>query len=176
MIDRILIVIIVLILLNTAVLAQETHEKGSQEYRNMLMFTFGYTHIPKGAELNAAEAEGFFVPSVGLDYVRRIGHRWEFGLLLDYELDHYLIVEEEFERENAFIAVAGLGYELIEHFALMAGAGIEIEKNENLFVFRLGAEYGIHFNNRWVLAPAFFYDFKEGYDTYSLSLGIGYNF
>jgi len=40
----------------------------------------------------------------------------------------------------------------------------------------VGVEYGIHFSDRWVLAPAFFFDWKENYNTYALALNVGYNF
>ena len=156
--------------------AQEQHGEESQELKNGVILTFGYTHIPMGTELNSPEAEGFFVPTFGLDYVREISHKWDVGIMLDYELDHYLIAEKELERENAFIIIARAGYNLIDHLSILAGAGIEIEGHKNLFVFRLGAEYGIHFSKHWMIAPAFFFDWKEGYDTYALSLGVGYNF
>jgi len=116
------------------------------------------------------------VPSLGLDYVRRVGHSWEIGLMLDYELDHYLIVDKELERENAFIAVAGAAYNPIEHLAIFAGGGVELEANEHLFLFRIGTEYGIHLNDNWLIVPAFFFDWKKDYDTYSISLGVGYSF
>ena len=56
--------------------AQELkHEK--KEKKNLLTAALGYTYIPKGAALEAEEAEGIFVPSFGLDYFRRIHPRWE---------------------------------------------------------------------------------------------------
>ena len=168
--------LLMLIFFSVEAFSLESHDDTSQERNNMFMFNFGYTHIPKGADPHSPEEEGYFVPSLGLDYIRRLSHKWEVGIMLDYELDHYLIVEKDLERENAFIVVAGGAYNLIDHLAIFAGAGVEFEAHNHLFVFRLGTEYGIHLKRHWVIAPAFFFDWKEGYDTYALSLGVGYNF
>jgi len=170
-----LCVSLLIILVNQNGYAQEEEEDAG--LKSNVIISFGYTHVPSGSdELNASEAGGLWVPSIGIDYMRRISEKWGVGIMLDYELDHYLIVEKELERENVFIAVAGIAFEPIPHLLLFTGAGIELEHNENLFVYRLGAEYGVHLNHRWLIAPAFFFDWKEGYDTYALSLGLGYNF
>ena len=56
---------------------------------------------------------------------------------------------------------------------LLGGGGIELEHNHNLAVLRVGVERSIPFGKNWVIGPAFFFDFKEGYDTWSLALAIG---
>ena len=170
------LIVFILCFLNGYVFAQEEPKETQIEPKNIALFTFGYTHIPKGSELDSEDANGFFVPAIGLDYIRRVSHKWRVGVMLDYELDHYLVVEKELERENAFIVVAGVGYNPIKHLFIFSGGGIEIEGNANLFVFRFGAEYGFHLKKQWVIAPAFFFDLKEGYDTYAISLGVGYIF
>ena len=141
----------------------------------MFALAFGYTYIPKGAALDASEAEGFFVPSFGLDYFHLLDRRWELGIMLDWELDHYLIFEKELERERAFIATLTATHKLI-NWHLQGGLGVELEKNEHLVVLRLGLERPIHLGNRWVLGPAVYFDIKEGYDTWSLSVSIGKGF
>ena len=114
-----LIILSVLVLFNLSAFAREGHEENQSESKNALVLNFGYTHIPQGAELGSESTGGFFVPSIGLDYGRVMGERWEIGIMLDYELDHYLIVEKDLERENAFIVVAGVGYNPIGHGSIL---------------------------------------------------------
>lgn len=152
------------------------HQAVETHHNNTLIFNFGYTHIPKGAELHDPNAEGFFVPSLGIDYARRIHPKWELGVMLDLELDHYLIYHKEYEREMAFIAVAGAGYNLDKHTILFTGAGIELEQNKNLFVYRIGIERVFKLHENWFISPSFLYDWKKDYSTYSLSIGFGLHF
>lgn len=173
---HVLVLFAVFMLVSLFSFAQHHEENKSEHHKNIFLLSFGYTHIPKGAELHSEESEGFFVPTVGLDYGRVVGKRWEIGVMLDWELDHYIISEKELEREKAFIAVAGVAYNPIAHLAIFTGAGIELEHNQHLFVFRLGTEYAIHLGHHWALAPAFYFDWKEDYDTYALSLGLRYSF
>jgi hypothetical protein len=160
-------------------LAQESEkpeESIEKEERHVVSATFGYTYIGEGAELGASEANGVFVPTFGLDYFHVIDRKWELGIMVDLELDHYLIVEKELERENAFIATLMAVHKLRRTWYLFAGAGIEIEGNKNLAVLRLGMERPLRLRNNWFLGPAIFFDIKEGYDTWSLSIGIGKKF
>ena len=56
---------------------------------------------------------------------------------------------------------------------ILGGYGVEMEKNENFQLIRIGAEYGIELPKNWELGFTFEYDFKiNGY--YTLLLGIGF--
>lgn len=155
---------------------EENEMELEMEGRHFIALSFGYTYIPKGANLESSEQEGFFVPSVGLDYMYRLTPRWEVGTMLDVELDHYLIFDKELERENAFIAtIVGL-YKVTPRFSVYAGGGIELETHKNLAVFRIGVDSPIPIGRNWIMAPTFIADFKEGYDTWSLAVSIGKEF
>jgi hypothetical protein len=91
---------------------------------------------------------------------------------MELELDEYIITHKALPREQAFLA-AIVGAYLIDHWAFLAGVGVEIEPNENLAIFRGGVEYAIRFNKGWRILPSFIVDWKEGFDTYSLALGVG---
>ncbi len=158
--------------------AQESHTaEGSlshegDHFKHQIAAGFGYTFIPAANNLGSAEAQGVLVPTVGLDYFYHIHPGWEIGFMADYELDHYLIVEHELERENALIlALAGM-YKATEHLGVFAGGGMELERHEHLAVFRLGTEYSISIGERWELVPKITYDFKEHYNTWSFSLSL----
>jgi len=151
-------------------------QEQKEERKNLLSVSFGYTFIPQGSALEEEEADGIFIPSIGIDYFRRVHPRWEIGIMVDLELGEYIISHKELNRKNAlaFIAIGSFG--LTEHINLFAGGGIEIEKHKNLGVIRLGTEYAFKLKKYWVISPGFFYDFKEGFDTWSLSISFGKEF
>ena len=162
-------------LLGMQALAQEQIER-EEEPKNVVIFTIGFTNIPKAAALANTETGSLFIPTIGFDYGRRLGGRWEVGIMLDYELAHYQIVEEELEREGAFIVVPGAAFRLVNEFYLIGGIGVELERNKNLAIARGGLEYVMRFDHKWAVAPALIVDWKENYITIGLSLGVEFNF
>ena len=170
------IVLIFLFGLAPILYAQETEEVEGSEGKNLITLSLGYTFIPKATSIGGTEPNGLFVPSVGLDYFRKVAKKWEVGVMLDLELANYVIFEKNLERERALVVVAVTTFKATENINFFAGAGIELEKHHNLFVMRLGTEYAFKFNKGWSLAPGFFYDVKEGYDTWSLALAVGKEF
>jgi len=154
--------------------SQETDS--NQEKKNLISVALGYTYIPKGAAPDAEEADGVFTPSVGLDYFRRVHPRWEIGLMADLELGEYLVIEKDLNRENALLLVAMADFNLTKHISFLAGGGMELERHKNLGIIRLGTEYVFRLKKDWIITPGFFYDFKEGYDTWALSIGFGKEF
>lgn len=171
------ILLLVIFLISGALSAQhEEHHSEEIHNKNLVMITFGYSHVPEGSHLDNADSKGIFIPSIGVDYVRAINTKWELALMMDFELDHYIIAKKELERERAFVAVLGVGYNVISHLSILVGTGIEIEQNENIYITRIGTEYNHHFGKNWVLTPSFMYDIKKGYDAYAIAVGIGYTF
>jgi hypothetical protein len=151
-------------------------EVGEEGNKNAIFLTFGYTYIKEAAEVGATEVEGVFVPTIGLDYYYRLKPKLKIGMMLDLELANYLIISEDLERNKAFIVTAMAAYCLPENFSLYGGLGIELEKHENFAIFRLGAEYELELKKDWSLATGLFYDLKDGYDTWTLSLAVGKSF
>ena len=160
----------------------QDHEKEQEEHvfrnqrKNIFMLSAGYTYVPKGSALHDHESDGIFVPSIGIDYKRRISEKWALSLFTDWEMDHYVLIDKEFSRDRAFIAVLGGSYEIGEGIGIFAGAGREFEEHHDLWVMRLGLECGFDLGRHWVMVPSVFYDWKEKYDTYSISLGLSYKF
>lgn len=153
------------------------HHLGEEEYKNILSINVGESFIAKGAGIDNLNAKGHLVPSIGLDYFRKINTRWEIGVMLDWELGTYIIPHKEnLEREHALIAVATTTYSFAPTWCAFVGAGIELEQHENLPVLRLGLEKQFHLNNGWFIPVGSFMDIKDGYDAWSLSVGIGREF
>ena len=152
----------------------KSHEL-SKKYK--LSFALGYTHIPAAFEHGEKEAS-VFVPGIGLDFFYSINHKWGIGLVADLELGEYLVDfnRKDLNRERALILGILGTYELMSHWELLFGGGIEIEKHKNLGIIRLGMEYEIPIGKDWSLAPALFFDFKEAFSTWAFSMTIGKRF
>ena len=153
--------------------AQESEPADEKETKHLISASFGYTFIPKATSIGGTEAKGIFVPSIGLDYFYRLSPKWEVGTMMDLELSDYLVLEKDLEREKAMVFALVGAYKLSKHINLFGGGGIELEKHHNLAIFRFGTEYIHYFKKGWILGPAFFYDLKEGYDTWSLAIAFG---
>ena len=69
---------------------EPTEHVFKNQRKNIFMLSFGYTYIPKGSALHHHETDGIFIPSVGVDYKRRLSEKWALSLFTDWELDHYL--------------------------------------------------------------------------------------
>lgn len=163
--------------------AQDEHEKhkesGAHEahwktHRHSIHFAMGSTYIPKASYSSNIDERNIFVPTIGIDYFYKLAERWEIGVMLDYEFGTYLVLkEDDLERQNAFLTVATAAFDFHDGWNAVIGAGIELEEEENLGIIRLGLERKFS-AERWIFGPSLFYDIKEGYDTWSLSLAIGY--
>lgn len=171
--------VIVSLVLYGSLFAQDT-ELEKPEFKNSFLLNFGYTHIPgsseHGSEHESEHGGDVFVPAIGLDYGREISERWELLLMLDFELGKYLVRDKSLNRENAFMVLGGAAFKLLESVHVIGGLGIEFEKNENLFVTRLGGEYIYDLGSQWALMAGAYWDHKEDYSTYSLVVGVGYRF
>ena len=164
--------VLILMFLSSFTFAQEEEK----EPKHIITAALGYTFIPSGAPSGSHEEEGAFVPSIGLDYFYRLGSKWEIGIMSDLELGEYVLIQKELNRENAFLLAAVASYSLTKSLNVFAGGGMEFEKHHNLGVIRLGTEYAFKLKKGWVLAPGLLFDFKEGTDTWSLSIAFGKEF
>ncbi|MDO6760736.1 hypothetical protein Q4566_11040 [Tamlana sp. 2_MG-2023] len=174
---NVLLLLIVFFFFLVKLSAQENSEFEVSEEKNQINFVIGYTHIPSAFE-NGKMEDPVFVPTIGIDYFRKLNEKWVLGAILDLELADYLVEfnRGDLERNKAFLIGAVAGYELSEKWSIMAGPAIEFEDHKNLFVMRLAVEYKIDIGNSWLLLPALNYDFKEEYSSWGLSFGLGKKF
>jgi hypothetical protein len=158
--------------LSNAIYAQEAEaEAGGKKHK--IAFVLGYTHIPSAFEEGQSKKD-IYVPTIGLDYMYKLNEKWSFGCALDLELGSYLVRfnREDLDRENALITAALVGYEIAPRWGILLGPGIEFEKNKNLLIIRSGVEYEFDLGQNWGLFPSINYDFKEEYNTWSISIGL----
>jgi hypothetical protein len=87
-------------------------------------------------------------------------------------LDHYVVTDEQVERENAIILTLVGMYSATKYLDLFLGGGVEVEQHDNLAVLRLGLQYSIDVGKHWALVPKLHFDFKENYNTWSFALSF----
>ena len=151
-------------------------QEEERETKHLITGALGYTYIPSAGAVGSSESEGVFVPSIGLDYFYSVAKQWEVGIMSDLELGEYVLINKDLNRENALVIAAIAVYSPIKSVNIFAGGGIEIEKHHNLGILRLGTEYEFELKRNWVISPGIFFDFKEGVDTWSLSIAFGKKF
>jgi hypothetical protein len=152
---------------------EEETEEMEQEKRHSISVIFGYTHIPEAMK-NGEIEEAVFLPTIGLDYLYEFRKKWFVGAAFDIEIGKYEVEYEgdELTRELAAVIAGLIGYEVFPGWALLAGPGIELENNKNIFVFRFSTEYTFELGNDWGIYPNFTYDFKKEYSSYELGIGL----
>lgn len=104
------------------------------------------------------------VPTFGFNYDYYFHNKWALGLHNDLLLQQYKVERhhdnEELVRENP-VAICGIiSFKFHPRWALMSGYGVELEKHENISLFRIGLEYGIALRNNWELGFGIEYDYK----------------
>ena len=147
-----------------------------KDFWRMSIF-MGHTYLPTNTSMGR---ELLVLPSMGLDIEYWFNHNWGIGLHNDLELLTFEIEREEdvfVDREYPALITLDLLWHPQWGLVFYAGPGIEIERNENFFVFRAGVEYEISLGEVWDFYPSVFYDYREdAYDTFTLGLGFGRKF
>ena len=103
------------------------------------------------------------VPSWSFNYDYWIGNKWAIGLQSDFVMENFVVETEhgnELEREKP-VALIPVGlYKPFKHFSFIIGSGIEFEKHENLWLTRMGLEFGAELPNSWEAGIALVWDAK----------------
>ena len=110
-------------------------------------------------------AEGIFViPTFGVNYDYFFHKRWGIGVHTDIILQQFKIErhnnKQEIVRQNPIALCGILSFKPHPRLIFMGGYGIELEKNENINLFRFGLEYGIPLPDNWELGIGAEYDHK----------------
>jgi hypothetical protein len=162
---KILPILLLFVLVNMA--GQE-----QKEQKHLLGAGFGFTFVPLGNAFGDTDERGVFTKTVGLDYFYKFHPRWGAGFLGAVELDHYVVTDEQVERENAIILTLVGMYSATKYLDLFFGGGVEVEQHDNLAVLRLGLQYSIDVGKHWALVPKLHFDFKENYNTWSFAVAF----
>lgn len=118
------------------------------------------------------------VPTVGLNFDYFLTEDWGLGLHSDILLQQFKVEthngHEEIIRENP-ITLAAMGlFKPHEKWTIILGYGVELEKNKNLQLIRIGGEYGIPLPKHWEVVLSIEYDYKI--NNYSVVMfGMGFS-
>jgi len=155
--------------------AHHDHHHSSGFWRMSIFM--GHTYLPTNT---ITGRELLVLPSMGLDIEYWFNHTWGIGLHNDLELLTFEIEREEdvfVDREYPVLLTLDLLWHPQWGLVFYTGPGIELEPNENFFVFRAGVEYEINLGDVWDFYPSVFYDYREdAYDTFTVGLGFGRKF
>lgn len=155
---------------------KKARSQWEHDHKHLLGAGAGFTFVPLGDQLEDTDARGLFAPMVGLDYFYRISRRWGAGFLGAIELDHYVVTDDQVERENALnLTLVGL-FSASRYWDFFLGGGMEIEQHDNLAVLRLGTQYSMHVGQHWAVVPKLYFDFKGNYNTWTFAVSIARKF
>ena len=150
--------------------AQGEEGEGEALKRHRIGLYSGATFVPEGEE--GGETKLIVVPTVGLDYDYKFSERFGVGLYNDLQLSSYLVQtfdEGAVERSFAFATVLVAVLEATPWLEFYAGPGLELEKNENFWVLKLGGSVAPTFGGIGGASLEAYVDYKEEY----ISIGLG---
>lgn len=153
----------------------ETHHSDDHSHFR-ISGSISHTYLPQPT---AEGKEALILPSFGFDIEYWFNKDLGIGLHNDLELLQFEIVESQditIEREFPVLFTLDALWKPVKDLVLFGGPGVELERTENFYVLRLGAEYEIAISPQWDVAPIAFYDLRpDAYDTFSLGISIGFH-
>ena len=158
--------------------AQEQEETDESHHKNVISISLAHALIKQNIENGTKD---WLIPAFMVDYNHFINEKWLVGIHSDFLLESFEI--ERFnsdgtedvilEREYPVLVVGAVSYIPVHHLAVIAGGGMEFEKEENFAVLRLGIEPYLNISEKWDMIFNLTYDIKiNGYDTWTIGVGI----
>ena len=127
--------------------------------------------------INNESLDNVFVPSWGLDVEYWFNNKWGVGFHNDVEIETFTSKnsdDEEVERVNPVVLTLDMLYNFGNGIVVTLGPGIELEKEESFFLWRVGVEYEKDINESFYLLPNLSMDQRfDGYITWNIGLGVG---
>lgn len=156
--------------------AQEIERKESKAGMLRLTGAIQHTHIRHNTN---ERVKGIFVTGWAFDADYWLSNRVAFGLTSDIILENFIIHKDsesgiaELERNFPVSLVPTLYFRPLGNLNLFTGYGLELSKEKDLNLFRVGIEYGFELPQNWEIGVSAIYDTKiDAYDSYSLGVGI----
>ena len=172
-----MLLLLLILLTGGRIVAQEVaHPEGHHSMKGSHRLTPGLGH----AHTSEGEVDGkkqwLVLPSFSLNYDYWLSDRWAIGLQNDLILETFVIIDEEdeeLERTKPLAVVPVAYFKPGAHLTFFGGVGVEIAKEQNLTLTRLGAEYGWHLPKNWEVGIDLLWDNKW---TYYNSWGLAFTF
>lgn len=163
----------------TLVMAQEdSHDTFSPHHT--LGFMISHTQVSQGVQTNGNK-KWLSLPSWALNYNYKFSPKWAVGLHNDIIVEDFVVQEhlkssgggETLERSYPVASALMASYKPGKHFSFMLGAGGEFAHTGNLFLIRIGAEYGYHISKKYELNANITNDLKiNAYNSWAIGLGV----
>jgi hypothetical protein len=147
-------------------------ERVKSPWRVVLMMA--NSRIPSATE---GGQEVTVIPTWGVDLDYRFSPRWSVALQTDIKMQSFEIEHNQVEiQRNTPVTLALVPhYYANKHWSFMVGPGYELEKTENIFLVKVGAEYGFELTERFELGITAIYENRwEVYD--GLTFGASFIF
>jgi hypothetical protein len=168
---------------------KEFSEENESSKKHAISFVLSHTHIRSGID-NKTGDDWIAAPSFAINYNYLINEKWAIGLHTDIITEEFIVSDNTEESEiilhkNEEVEVDGLErnhpvasavmitFKAHEHFALLAGGGMEFSKEENFALVRLGVEVPFEIPGNWEIFGAFTYDINiDAYNSVNFGIGI----
>jgi hypothetical protein len=156
-------------------------EKASEPtFHNYVSAFTGYTYVFNVEDkIEHVVFGSLLVPIIGVTYGRRFIPKLGLSFSTEMALGSFAVIKDNQEtivRDRAVIFSLQAIYEFAPRWVLFSGYGYEMEKNENLNVFRAGVEYELPIQKNWDVGFALIYDYKNIYHTITFSIAFGKHF
>lgn len=162
-------------------IAQENDVHDAFHKHHMLGIVLSHTQISQGVQSDGDKKWQAF-PSIGINYNYKFHPKWALGLhndivIEDYEVEEHLRSgggDNKTLKRSYPVATAVVGsYKPGKHFSFLMGAGGEFAHTGNLFLVRVGVEYGLHINPKWEVNINLVNDLKvNAYNSFAYGIGI----
>ncbi len=129
-----------------------------------LTMGLGHTHVSRGKI--DGDTKWLALASWSFNYDYWLSNKFAIGLQSDLILETFIIENnsnEFIERKYPFTLVPVAVYKTGKHFSLLGGVGMEFSEGHNLFLTRIGMEYGFHLPKNWEVGAALVWDGKWNY-------------
>lgn len=146
---------------------------------HMLTVIVGHTQVSQGVDASG-DRKWLSLPSWAINYNYKFSAKWAIGLHNDiivetFEVEQHLKsgAAATIERKYPIASVAVASYKPGKNFSYLLGAGGEFAHGKNLFLIRVGVDYGYHFHKNWELNVSLVNDFKvNAYNSFGFGMGV----
>lgn len=167
-----LLLLSILLIIGSTVFAQEEEfEPHKPKIRAAILMA--NSHVATSVN---GERKSILIPTWGFDVDYFFHPRWSVALQGDVKVQSFEVEDEGVLLERSFPAtIAGvLHFHALRHWSFFAGPGYELEKNENLFLIKLGTEYSFEITEDFEIALNLAFENKEEvYDSWTF--GVAFN-
>jgi hypothetical protein len=158
--------------------AQEEAQKQFQS-QHTLGLIISHTNVSKGVDVNG-DRKWLSLPSWAINYNYKFSPHWAIGLHNDiitetFEVEEHLSNKnvQTIERSYPLASVLMASYKPGKHFSCLLGSGGEFSHTGNLFLLRVGVEYGYEINEKWEINANLTNDFKiNSYNSWAIGFGL----